>query len=129
MPHLKVDKTSIKLKVQEKYPKYICFEHCKNSDHPKESNGIRALIDTLVDFSDSQRLHSRSVHNLSKDGTNPKVKKIIETYSEPIYSVDVGKRHGHLGNYRLLYYRDPNNPELAKIVSLYIDWEPHGHNF
>jgi hypothetical protein len=54
-------------------------------------------------------------------GEYPKIQAIVKKFSNPIYSLDVGTRNGEDGNFRLLYYKDPDDPEVAYVTHLFID--------
>lgn len=114
-------KTNAKKLHVQKYPSYLCFEHCRLDHIPNQKNDAKKVFETLKGFASHDQLQLRHIHKLDNGGKNNSVKTIQDTHIESIWSVDVGTRNGKSGNYRLLYYTDPVNSALAKVVAVFID--------
>jgi hypothetical protein len=101
-------------------PFSVCFEHCSSHTIPTSKRQIKKVLDALVSFSNKDKHDARNPHPL--DGSKKeRLNNIITKYKETVYSLDVGHRNGEDGNYRLLYYRDPKDQSIAKIIHLFID--------
>jgi hypothetical protein len=105
----------------KKLPGSLCFQHCGDTDLPSDASQSKKLVAALKRFSNEQSLKGHDYHKLKEDGECKKVKWLMKQYPYSVYSIDVGKRNGCLGNYRLVFYTDPENPTIAKVLSIFLD--------
>ena len=105
----------------KKPPRSLCFQFCCDSDLPESKAQMKKVITALKRFSNDQLLLKSDYHKLENSGECKKVQTLIKQYKEPIWSIDIGHRNGVDGNYRLIFYHDPENRGIAKVLSIFID--------
>jgi hypothetical protein len=100
----------------------LSFAECGTDNLPADKGQAKKVLETLIAFSDIRKLNARNPHPLKGGSANHEVNQIIQRYNnETLMSLDVGHRNGRDGNFRLLYYKDRNNPLIAKVLRLFID--------
>jgi len=121
MTSFTVDSPAVKLDVA-KFPTVLRFDNCCMNNVPENKPDVKQVIETLKDFSNHDKLKLRHVHDLKDDGRFHTAKDLIDKYRDfKLWSVDVYKRNGEKGNYRLVYYRDPHDGKIGQVVAVFID--------
>lgn len=117
---MKVENSAESLIVKKAH--YLCFEYCDDKHLPNCKNDFKLIVKALHSFSDHRVLNGRGRHQLSNSGKSAYVKDLIAKYNKAaIETVDVGQRNGHQGGKRLIFYTDPSDPKLVKVLSLFFD--------
>ncbi len=99
------------------------FTSCEITEHPTDKKHFKLIIDTLKDFAEDGNFDSLASHKLENKGTGKNsehMQLLVKSYPK-LKSVDVGSRNGKDGKWRMLYYIDENNSQIAHIVNCFID--------
>lgn len=101
---------------ERRYSQYICLEHCEI--HNKTKGREKAILETLKDFGNADKLKIRNMHSLSRDGKLKKYYDICDKYkADKLFSVDI---EGRNSAYRLLFCIYEND-KVYKILDLCAD--------
>ena len=93
----------------------LCFEFCDTNHIPSSRNEIKNVLKALKSFSNIQLLSNKRLHELSRAGKSDYIKLLFERHEQKLFSIDSE------GSKRIIFYYDPENKKIVKILSLFFD--------
>lgn len=102
-------------------PFSVCFENCDTIHLPNSKNDVKIVVDALRDISNNQKMKSRNAKQLNDNGKSEYIERLQKQYLQKMHSMDAGKRNSKHGDKRIIYYIDPDNNNILKILSIFFD--------